>query len=213
MDAESLFLSLLDAGRAEHFEAVRSLPGAGIHAQVLRIADRHQAALLDFFHKLDAADRRLFIKAVAIYEDSVGGLGSVTTLHRLLPTLSDPDHAVFDWILANTKSYWWYARGATSFDELCAINRAQADRRAESLRREAARTAVARTRRAYRATMNLYNAVRRGDTRAVAALITQGADPESATPEGVALHQYAVSVGHMQIAALLRGETPEQNAP
>jgi len=213
VDAESLFQSLLSAGRSERFESIRSLPGAGIHSQVLRIADRYRDVLMDFFSKLSGMDRGCFIKAVAVYENSVGGLGSVTTLHRLLPLLADADHAVLDWILANTRSYWWYSHGATSFEQLEALRRARAIRRAESLQHEDDRAAAARVRRAARATANLYNAVRRGDSKAVSALLSKGADPNSRTPEGVPLHQHALSAGHVEIAALLKGETPTESAP
>jgi hypothetical protein len=213
MDNRSLFQSLLSAGRSEQFSSIRSLPGAGVHSQVLRIAGQYLDELKAFFSTLQTADRRCFIKAIAVYKHSVGGLGSVTTLQHLLPLLPDPDHVVLDWILSNTRSYWWYSDGATSFSELQALHRARAIRRAESLRSEEERAAAAQVRRAARATANLYNAVRRGDTKAVAALLNQGASPESTTPEGVALHEYAVSVGQPEIAALLKERSADQNAP
>jgi hypothetical protein len=213
MEIELLLQSLLSAARSEQFESVRSLPGAGIHSQVRRLADHYRDTLIDFFSKLDTADRGCFVKSVAVYEDSAGGLGSVTTLHRLLSLLSDPDHAVLNWILANTKSYLYYSEGARSFAELQEAHRIQANRRAESQRKEEERAAAAQTNRAARATLNLFNAVRRGDTKAVAALLNQGADPNSTTPEGVPLQQYAVSVGHTEIARLLNGESIDRNAP
>lgn len=204
MDAEPFLRSLVSAGRANQFDAVRSLPGAGDHSEVLRMASRYQGTLSDFFSKLDNEDRCCFTKALAVYEDSGGGVGSTTSLPRLLSLLIDPDQTVLDWILANTRRYY-YSKGARSISELEAICRAQAIRRAESLRKEEERAAAARVRRAARATSNLYNAVRRGDIKAVASLLQQGADPNSTTPEGIPLQEFAVSVGRIEIAKILRG--------
>ncbi len=213
MDIETLLQSLLSAGRSGQFESARSLPGAGIYSEVLRLADRYRGTLLGFFAKLNNEDRCCFAKALAVYEDTVGGLGSVTMLHRLFPLFADTDHAVFDWVLVNTRSYWYYSHGAASYAGFEAALRYQELRRAESLGKEEERAAEARTRRAIRATSNLYNAVRRGDTNAVASLLDQGADPKSTTPEGVPLHEFAVSAGRIEIAKLLKGELGNQSAP
>jgi hypothetical protein len=206
MEARHLLRSLLSAGRGARLESVRTLPGAGVHAEVSRIADRHRDTVLEFFNSLDTADRQYFVKAIAVWEDSVGGLGSVTLLHRLLPVLVDPYHEVFDWVLAHTRSYEYYSGGAKSFGELEAMRRIRTLRREESLLREKERAAEAQAKRTARATLNLYNAVRRGDAKAVAALLDQGADPKTTTPDGVTLHRYAISAGKTEIAALLKGE-------
>ena len=123
------FASLLSTGRSGRFADAQQLPGAGVHSTVLRLAGTHLDALLNYYAELNQSDRSLFIKAVAVYEDTVGGLGSVTTLHRLLPLTEDPSRTVLDWILSNTRSYRYYAHDAKSVNELDDLNRAQAARR------------------------------------------------------------------------------------
>jgi len=203
MDTTELFEGLLSIGRSGRFEDVQSLPGAGIHAKVLRLADAHFQTIIGYVAKLNNSDRRCFIMAVAAYENTVGGLGSVTSLFRLLPLVDDPDHVVIDWILSNTQSYWYYSFGATSFDELEVYRQAHASRRAESLHREQERELLAKRRRAERATSNLYNAVRRGDIQAVTALLMNGADPNTRAPDGTTLYEFALAHNHVEIANIL----------
>ena len=213
MDPTAFFAHLLSIGRAGRFADTQKLPGAGVHAAVLRLADSHMNALLSYFVELDQPARSCFIKAIAAYEDTVGGLGSVTTLHRLLPLTEDPDHAILDWILSNTCSYWYYAHGAKSAAELDALRRARAAQRAESEERELARELAAKRRKANQATANLYNAVRRGDLKAVEALLAIGADPAVEAPDGHSLHDYALGTGRAEIAAILAYAGNGENAP
>jgi hypothetical protein len=204
MSAAALFESLLAVGRAEDFEAVAALPGAGVHAQVLRFSESLRRTGLEAVEKLAPSDRIAFAKALAVYENSVRGLGSVTALQLVLPLIRDTDHALLDWILSNTTSYWYYAHGAKSLAELQAINAAHAARSAQNQRREAERERIAKARKAEKASQNLFNAVRRGDLKAVQGLLHQGASAQSVTPDGVPLVQYAESLNRAEIAALLR---------
>lgn len=204
MDAEQVFQSLLAIGRTGRFAEVSSLSGAGVHEQVLHFADDLRGSRIESLRQLSAEDRVGFIKAVAVYENSVGGIGSVTALQRLLPLVEDEDHALLDWVLSKTRSYWWYAKGATSFAELAEIRRAHADRRVANETRELERELAARALRAKRATEKLFNAVRRGDINAVKALLRYGASPETSAPDGSSLWQYAVDHGHPEIAAILK---------
>lgn len=203
MDANALFDSLLSIGRSGHFQDALGLPGAAQHDAVLRIADTHRRLLIEYFAKLEQSDRPGFIKAIAAYENTVGGLGSVTTLHRLLPLLSERYEETLNWVLANTRSYWWYAHGAESVAELAAIKQANRLRREHSLAQEHQREVAAKAKKAERASGNLFNAVRRGDIKAVQALLNIGADPTIATPDGNTLSEYAVNIGHIDIANLL----------
>lgn len=203
MIIEALCPRLLEIGKTGNFKAVFELPGAESHNEVLRIAGKDRGYLQAFFLELDPGDRRSFFKAIAAYEDTVGGLGSVTVLQQLLPGLPDEDHSILDWVLTNTKAYWYYAHGARSYAEIQVWKHEQAIRREASSMRERQREIEAKRSRAIVATTNLYNAVRRGDKKAVIGLLSQGADPASKTPDGLPLVQYALTHGHDEIAALL----------
>ena len=110
---------------------------------------------------------------------------------------------VFDWVLTNTSSYRYYSGGATSFAELRAERAWQSRRWQERQEDERNREAEAKARKAERATQNLHNAVRRGDIKAVRALLGQGASPTVTTPDGMGLAEYARLSGRSDIAELL----------
>ena len=82
MSPAAIIRTLVTYGRDENFSAVTTLPGAGIHAQVLRFSDSLRRSGLDQVEALSPSDRVAFAKALAVYEHSVGGLGSVTALER-----------------------------------------------------------------------------------------------------------------------------------
>jgi hypothetical protein len=208
----NLIKSLVAAGRNEDFGSVTMLPGAGVHSEVLAFSDQIRGLAVDEIGQFSVYDRVAFVKALAAYENSVGGLGSVTALQRVLPFVPDEDHQVFDWILGNTRSYWYYANGAKSFEDLIAIRRAQAVRSAENERKEQERAEESKARRAERATQNLFNAVRRGDTQAVRALLDSGASPHARTPDGTPVAEYASNTGRIEIAQLLLAASKAQNA-
>lgn len=75
--------------------------------------------------------------------------------------------------------------------------------RNEVLRKEAERAAEGKARRAKKATGVLYNAVRRGDLKAVSALISKGADSTIRTPDGCSLIEFAKAQGRDDIVAAL----------
>ena len=203
MHAAALLESLLLIGRSKCFGDVERLPGAGEHRAVLCLSDRHAESLVAFVTELGNDDRIAFAKALAAYEHTVGGVGSVTTLHRLLPLVDDPDRGTLAWIISNTRSYWYYSNGATSLAALDAANSARSERTASNLSRERAREVEARRRKAATATERLVNAVRRGDINAVRALLALGADPKAKTPDGLTLEDSAITAGQAEIAAAL----------
>lgn len=204
MPSFTLIEQLVSLGRAGDFRAVEALPGAGNHAQVLRFASSLRGDGLAVLKAMPNEDVKAFVKALAVYESTVNGLGSVTALQELLPMAQDDDHSLLDWVLSNTKSYWYYSHGAKSFAEFAVLKTAQAARRAESERLEREREGHAKARRAERATQRLFNCIRRGDLKAVQALLGKGAAAHTATPDGVPLVQYAESLGHTAIAEALR---------
>jgi hypothetical protein len=211
VNAERLVDLLLAASPANQYADVRTIPGAGNHNQVVRYTFDLRGPILNRLASLQPAEQASFVKALAVYEDTVGGLGSVTALHRVLPVVSDPDHAIIDWVLSNTKSYWYYSSGAESFAELQGMRARQARWRDEKEDSERKRETEAKVRKAERATQNLYNAVGRGDVKAVKALLNQGASASGTTPEGVGLAEYAEACGRGDIAELLGGSSLGKN--
>jgi hypothetical protein len=204
MPAPALVDQLVAAGLAEDFAAVASLPGAGNHAQVLRFASSLRGdGLKAVVEGMTDAQRIAFIKALAVYENTVNGLGSVTPLCRLIPLAPGDDEATIDWVVSHTRSYDYYANGARSLAEALAAEAARAAGRAATARQEAERERVAKDKRAARASTLLYNAVRRGDLKAVQGLLAQGASADARTPDGEDLEAYAERHGRSEIAAVL----------
>ena len=71
---------------------------------------------------------------------------------------------------------------------------------------DAERQAKDRARIAVKASGNLYNAVRRGDVKAVVALIALGADVESRCSDGKSAIDLAREKGRMDIAQILEAQ-------
>ena len=204
MPASALVGQLLAAGLEEDFAAVASLPGAGNHAQVLRFASWLCGEGRSAIDAMPKAERTAFIKTLAVYEDTVKGLGSVTALCQLLPLSPGEDEAMIAWVLTRTRSYDYYANEARSLAEVLEAKAARAAGRAATARVPAERERAAREKRAARATALLCNAVRRGDLIAVQGLMAQGASADARTPEGEDVEAYAERSGRSEIAAVLR---------
>lgn len=206
MNIDALIDALLEVGLAGDLHVATKLPGAGVHSQVTRASSLFRGAVIDKIAALSVRDRVSFAKALAVYENTVGGIGSVTALRYVMRLFNDDaeqGYEAFFWIVENTRSLWYYADRSVDFIEpdVAAARRAAA--RAENERRNYELAAPARARRADRATGNLYNAVRRGDPKAVQALLAKGADPMAMTPAGEPLISYARATGRKEIATLL----------
>jgi hypothetical protein len=80
-------------------------------------------------------------------------------------------------------------------------------KKAEKEAYEKAISDEAKARRVGRATTNLYNAVRRGDVKAVRALILNGGNPKTCTPNGVELIEFAKIKGNKDIINELEAVT------
>ena len=185
-------------------EKVEKIPGAFVHRSVVK----HTAELrgmLGEVEKLSYEDQSSFIKSLALYEQTVGGLGSPTSLHPALQIVEDPNHVLFDWVLNNTVSYSYYSHGAKSFSELQQIQTAKRARAQENIEREAHREKEAKARRAKKASSNLINAIKRGDIKAVEALLQKGASTSTESNEGYSAADFAENQGHPEISQLIRG--------
>lgn len=204
MTTEELFELLLSVPPDNKFAGARAIPGAGDHQQVIRNTQGLRGDMLERVRSLALKEQAVFVKALAVYEDTVGGIGSVTALSRVLPVISDPDHAFIDWVLQNTCSYSYYANRAKSYAEWRADRAQQAWQRRVREENERRRAAESRARKAEQATSNLANAIRRGDQKAVRALLEKGAAPEGPAPDGGTFAEYAEACGRPDIAEQLR---------
>jgi len=201
---------LLDCGIRGDFDAIKQLPGAGNRSEITRLTDGGLNVSTEFFERLNTIEQGKFLKAVAAYEDTAGGMGSVTLLDRLASLKSlrddDPRREAYAWILANTNSYWYYAGGMKSLDGFHDWQRTKYQIAAENERRDAERQAIDRARIAVKASGNIYNAVRRGDVKAVAALIALGGDADGRCPDGKTLIEFAREKGLLDIVEVLENQ-------
>ena len=198
------FLDPLIATRGDP-PSVEALPGAFNHRLVVKYTCDLRPLLREL-RALTQEDQSSFIKALALYEQTVGGIGSPTLLFHALPAINDPEQEIFDWVLTHTSSYNYYSNGARSFDELQRLESLSRARAAANLERESQRAAEAAARRADKANSNLFNAIRRGDAKAVTALLNQGARPETTDTSGQTAIAYAEQLGRKEIAQILLGQ-------
>ncbi len=188
----SLLEQLVEIGRRETFEEIKGLPIAGNHAEVVRFSSSH-TDVSAFVKKLSQQDQIALIKAMAILEDSVGGIGSVTALHRLFPILENPQNDVFEWVLTNTSSYAYYSHDARSIEELDEIKKRLVIRRNEAIQNEQDREIQSKRTKAEKALGNLLRSIERGDEKAVQSLLRS-------------LGEYASIIGKERIASILNNE-------
>lgn len=206
MDIDNLVAELLAIGRAGNPADASSVTGAGIHAKVVLAASLMRGPILDEIAAWPVADRVALAKSFAVYEDTVGGISSITALAYLMRQFRDSvdqGYQTFAWIEGNTCSLAYYAGRALDFMEPEVAAERQAAVRADKECRNRALADSIHARRAQHATAKLYNAVRRGDMKAVQALLLQGADPTVLNPHGVPIVGYARAEGRDTIAELL----------
>lgn len=196
---------LVEIGRSGNFAGLTDTPKLKCHEQVCRLADISPDEVVLFAKKLSNDDCIAFIKSIAMLEHSGGrSPGSLTNLKRLLPLISDPERITLDWILRNTTSYWYYAHSARSVEQLDIENAWRAVLTAENIARDMQRQLKDKKRIAETATRNLFNAIHRGDVKAVRALISKGADVMFPAPDGLSLVAIAAAKGFDAIVVELR---------
>ncbi|OGI50299.1 MAG: hypothetical protein A3E57_07620 [Candidatus Muproteobacteria bacterium RIFCSPHIGHO2_12_FULL_60_33] len=211
-DLDSLLRDLVSIGRNERFEDLSRYPEFQDHASVLRLADVYRDKVLSFAQELPQSDQVAFVKVIAMVEERVGSLGSVSNLPRLLSLVDDPVRSLFDWVLRNSSRYY-YSKGARSvlgYDLACHL---EAEHRAQGIKRDTERQLEDRKRVAKQATSNLYNAVRRGDLKGVRALIEKGADVTICGPDGTSLIALATANGHTAIVRELENAALQYTPP
>jgi len=203
----TLLPMLLQHALRQDYEAIKVLPGAGIHRHVVRLCDGDLNLAVDYFQGLTPVEQAELLKAVATFENTVGGVGSVTLLERFAPLKSlrtgDCRRAAYSWILENTDSYRYFSDNMKSLSGYDSWIQQIAHATEENMRRDALRQSEDKKRIAENANGNLFNAVRRGDLKAVAALLKAGAQASVCCPDGTTMNNFARRKGHLLIAALL----------
>ena len=153
----------------------------------------------------DAAKVADLIKGLTYFERMFNrGFGSVPPVANLfhvyasmVGTLERTDLA--NWILMNTVNdhspFGTHNRGARSLDELAKVAEARMARKNGNAASEQARFEQARSRRSLEATERLPNALRRRDSKAVAALLAKGADADAVGASGHSARDIARELG------------------
>lgn len=200
-----ILTAITAAARSRELDAVRTVSGAGVHSAVVELST-HGREIVEWASGLLEEDRIPFIQALAAFEDTVGGIGSVTALRWLVRSPLDPNREALAWILAHTNAYSYYSHGAKSLEALDATEASAAAYRRNRTETITRRDAETRERVVDTATQRLPNAVRRGDRLAVEALLRGGADPSRISVDGKSLVETAREAGREDIAALLESQ-------
>ncbi len=144
------------------------------------------------------------IRAITVAEESFSGWGAGSVspaiwLFRIyrekFALLADN---LADWMLAHSGNGWLPSGsqnyGAKSIEEYYRRHRDYEEQKRDRAKAEKRRETEAGRRRAEAATIKLFGAVKRNDIKAVTALISQGADPLEAGPDGTSALDYAKSL-------------------
>ena len=168
--------------------------------------------------RLSVTELELLMRGMILYNCSRPGSsgGSVSPVivlyHEYADRRPEGERELVEWIFAHRQGEYepfgtLYDEGARTLDEFHARSfarkaRAQQRRAAQDISDKEAR-ALRMSFGAAQATRYLANAVRRGDEKAVLALLAKGADPGAALG-GDSLVQHALANGRERMAALLR---------
>ncbi len=202
MKAQDLLIALINANGEP--QGVENIDGAFDHGSVAKNTYTLREVFFTQVVCLSTDDQSSFIKSLALYEQTVGGLGSVTLLPQMLEIVDDSDHTLFDWVLANTNSCNYFAGGAKSFAELQRFKELRNARVKAIQDREAQRENEAKIRRAKKASSNLINAINRGDIKAVKGLLLKGASTDTLSDDGLLAVDFAEKSGYSEIAELIK---------
>lgn len=195
--AQRLLTKLLELGRDGDFDAVQRF------SRVVRLPSYPRyGEVIAFSNELSQADLEALIKAIAKFEDAMGGGGSPSMNWPLLCWgRARGNRETFDWVLRNCR--WYYSKGAKSLEEY------ERNEFMAELRREASevpkieRHLEAFRRKAKDATNSVCGAIRRKDARAVAALLRKGADPDIVCPDGNTVTGFAEAAGNEELLRTL----------
>lgn len=183
--------------RAHLFDEVvlEALPSFSKHSAVCRLVDVHREVLTAEVRSMSPDDRVAFVRAVAMLEQAVGGMGSVSAILYLLPVLGPERRKAIELALSDTPQWerrcnaW--ALGAGDILDYDSRQRALWERRDAHARKFQSEKETKLRRRS----ANLHRAIRNKDVKAVAELLELGVDPHSVTSEGLTCLELAKQVG------------------
>lgn len=211
---------LIEIGQAEDFERLAALPD---EFPELRDGQFMRTGWPPWYELAESlTDQKLMalIKTLTVAEQKLPDWtgGSVTPAIWLFQSLrrrlnNDPSEFV-EWLLAHTTNpYIPYGHGVAHNEEEFRHLKVWGGFRSKTQVAERKRQAEAKTRKAKQATHNLFGAVRRGDIKAIAALLDRGADPGARDEQGQTPKEYAVSLGNEQVIAALDGRGAQEDMP
>lgn len=201
MEPEEFMQALISANA--DIVAVEEIDGAFKRDVVIKNTIKLRE-VLDDIKLLPPVNQSALVKSLAIYEQTIGGLGSATILQGILPIIDDPDHLAFDWVIQNTSSYSYFTGPANSYAEIQEHKLKREAIAKINLQIEAQRAEEGRRRKAEKATQNLPNAIKRGDIKAVQALLNKGACITSAKCNDLSAADFARQLEHEKIFQLIQ---------
>lgn len=169
--------------------------------------------------RLNQDNLEALIKTLTIAESSLDGWqgGSVSAViwlfNKYSPSDPEKKDKLADWILRHTTNYYvpFSNYGAKSLDEYYRLRAEFMNKKRETQIKEEERHQGAVRRRAVSATQNIFASIRRGDIKAVKALIQTGADLTAVNSEGLTPLQWAEKCGKSEIMNILRQEPQQKN--
>jgi hypothetical protein len=210
---DEILHKLIETGRSDDFSHMSSsfaVQEQHRYGYIMRLGPE---AWLSLAESLNTEDLVALIKCLTKAERSLedwmaGSVSPVIWLFRRLANL-DPKYAntIADWILANTENdylpFGTRNLGAKSLSEYDHLEQLASERVKERHKAEAQRQESARQRKAQEATHALFSAVKRGDVKAVKALIAKGADTNVKDSKGISIEEHARMKGNLEIIDLL----------
>lgn len=206
---------LLEMAQLGQLDDIRDLPEAGVWKPVSKFSGgcRRSPESRKWLRTLSDREMASFAKAMAVLEDTVGSVGSCTALQWILDLSNNEGRNALDWILQNTKAYDYFSQGAASVEQLDILKADKVILSIERAEKESQRQAEDKIRIAAKATVNLSNAINRGDVKAVRALIEKGANKRAIAPDGTSLVEKAESMGRVDIMEILTGDKKTDATP
>jgi hypothetical protein len=185
---------LIDIGEREHFELCLEIPTRFPEYRFGQFMRMHFEAWYEVAASLESEKLASLIKSLTIAEMQIPNFlsGSVSPVIWLFRKLSERDFSgleeLADWVLAHstneylpTGSYNYQARSMADLRRIMSEN---TQRKHDRQITESIHQIEAREIKAAKATLKLAGALRRGDSKAVEALLQQGADINAIDQDG-----------------------------
>ncbi len=184
-----------------------ALPSLASHQAVCRLVDVHHQTLSATTDSLPPDERVALVRAIAMLEQAVGGMGSVSAVLYLLPILGPERREALALALQDTppaerRCNAW-GKGAVDLEDYDRRQMAKASRisaHIDKVEREQAAKGIRRTE-------SLRRAIRNKDVVAVRGLLQLGADPFAPDSSGQDCFELAKQVGVSDILQAL-GPSP-----